>query len=270
MRKLYKPLDKNKLYQLYVIDKLSTPKIAKLLNVPFGRILYQLKKYRFKIRHPGSMGNEIKFNKKEYMKSYYKKYYKNNQIKLLEVAKKYREINKLKISKYLKKYHKRNKNKSKDYNRKYYLQNQSKLIEQAKINQKKRRLEIIEYRKKYYQDNKRKINQTRQYKYNTNINFKIRCRLAIRIWDALKNNSKSTKTIELLGCSLEFLKYHLESQFKPDMNWNNYSLYGWHIDHIIPCASFDLSKEEEQRKCFHYTNLQPLWAKENWSKNKYE
>jgi hypothetical protein len=50
------------------------------------------------------------------------------------------------------------------------------------------------------------------------------------------------------------------------MNWDNYGFYGWHIDHIRPCASFDLSKPSEQRKCFNYTNLQPLWATENWGK----
>ena len=70
----------------------------------------------------------------------------------------------------------------------------------------------------------------------------------------------------LIGCSLEELKKHLESQFKPGMSWKNRGRNGWHIDHIKPCASFDLSKSEEQHKCFHYSNLQPLWAKENLRK----
>jgi hypothetical protein len=71
----------------------------------------------------------------------------------------------------------------------------------------------------------------------------------------------------LLGCSINFLKKYLEDRFKEGMLWRNYGIYGWHIDHIIPCYNFDLSKLEEQNKCFHYSNLQPLWAKENWSKH---
>jgi hypothetical protein len=59
---------------------------------------------------------------------------------------------------------------------------------------------------------------------------------------------------------------HLESHFTEGMNWDNYGVYGWHMDHIIPCAAFDLTKPEDQSKCFHYTNLQPLWAKDNLSK----
>ena len=51
------------------------------------------------------------------------------------------------------------------------------------------------------------------------------------------------------------------------MTWENHTTHGWHIDHVKPCAVFDLSKPEEQKKCFHYTNLQPLWAKENLSKS---
>ena len=87
----------------------------------------------------------------------------------------------------------------------------------------------------------------------------------------MAGTSKSAATLELLGCSVEELKKHLENQFIKGMTWNNYGLHGWHIDHIKPCASFDLTKEEEQRKCFHYTNLQPLWAKDNLSKsNKYQ
>ena len=92
------------------------------------------------------------------------------------------------------------------------------------------------------------------------------CGLRIRLNKALRNNQKYGNTIKLIGCSIEQLKQHLESKFKLDMSWNNYGIYGWHIDHIKPCASFDLSKPSEQRKCFHYTNLQPLWAIDNLKK----
>jgi hypothetical protein len=93
------------------------------------------------------------------------------------------------------------------------------------------------------------------------INFRLTMNLRKRIWDALKRNSKSKHTLELLGCSIDKLKQYLESQFKEGMSWSNYGK--WHVDHIRPCASFDMSKVEEQKKCFHYTNLQPLWALEN-------
>lgn len=69
-----------------------------------------------------------------------------------------------------------------------------------------------------------------------------------------------------MGCSTETLKLHLEKQFKPGMTWGNHGVKGWHIDHIKPCASFDLTKPDDQLKCFHYTNLQPLWWHENLSK----
>jgi hypothetical protein len=86
-----------------------------------------------------------------------------------------------------------------------------------------------------------------------------------RVWDALHGN-KSKKTQELLGCCSTELKLYLEQKFKDGMSWENYGLYGWHVDHIIPCASFDLTDLEQQKKCFHYTNLQPLWAEENLEK----
>jgi hypothetical protein len=75
---------------------------------------------------------------------------------------------------------------------------------------------------------------------------------------------KSKKTQDLIGCSIEQLWVHLEKSFKTGMTRENYGK--WHMDHIRPCASFDLSKPEEQYKCFHYTNLQALWAHENFSK----
>jgi hypothetical protein len=69
---------------------------------------------------------------------------------------------------------------------------------------------------------------------------------------------------ELLGCTPDQLRAHLEAQFQPGMSWGNADQ--WHIDHIRPCASFDLTDPAQQRACFHYTNLQPLWAKDNLSK----
>lgn len=87
--------------------------------------------------------------------------------------------------------------------------------------------------------------------------------------DAIKRcgASKSSKTLELLGCSLKSLKSYIESKFLDGMNWDNYGYHGWHIDHIRPCCSFDLTDPEQQKQCFHYTNLQPLWAKDNLRKH---
>ena len=75
---------------------------------------------------------------------------------------------------------------------------------------------------------------------------------------------KQLKSRQLLGCSFETARKHIESLFKPGMSWNNYGK--WHMDHIIPCASFDLRCPVQQLACCHYTNLQPLWAFDNMSK----
>jgi hypothetical protein len=101
----------------------------------------------------------------------------------------------------------------------------------------------------------------------TDITFRLRALLNNRTRIAITSNLKQSSTIKLLGCTILQARKYIESQFKPGMNWSNHSLTGWHIDHKLPCAAFDLTKESEQRKCFHYTNLQPLWAHENLSKS---
>ncbi len=100
-----------------------------------------------------------------------------------------------------------------------------------------------------------------------NASFAISMRLRVRIANALArvHASKECSTAELLGCSWGFFLQHLEKQFLPGMTWENRKL--WHIDHIRPCAAFDLTRPEEQRRCFHYSNLRPLWAKDNLVKN---
>lgn len=85
--------------------------------------------------------------------------------------------------------------------------------------------------------------------------------------NSILDSKRQTRTSELIGCTPLFLKEYLESKFKKGMSWQNYGLYGWHIDHKIPCAKFDLTNDGDLRQCFHYTNLQPLWAKENCSKS---
>jgi len=79
---------------------------------------------------------------------------------------------------------------------------------------------------------------------------------------------KRKRTMNLTGCSLDFLYLYIEKQFTEGMSWDNYGKYGWHIDHIIPCNTFNLFDEKEQERCFHYSNLRPLWASENQSRPK--
>jgi plasmid maintenance system antidote protein VapI len=123
---------------------------------------------------------------------------------------------------------------------------------------------------KWRKENREKINKKiLQYEKNrklTDPEFKLLKTLRSRLACAIKrqNSSKNNTTIELLGCSVSFLKGYLAAKFKEGMTWENHG--EWHIDHIKPCASFNLLDEEEQKKCFHYTNLQPLWASENLSK----
>lgn len=84
---------------------------------------------------------------------------------------------------------------------------------------------------------------------------------------AIKVNAKSGSAVRDLGCSVDFLKTYLESLFQSGMSWDNWTLNGWHIDHISPLSSFNLSNRDELLKACHYTNLQPLWAKDNLAKS---
>lgn len=125
------------------------------------------------------------------------------------------------------------------------------------------------YRNQYLKHRDKKIKKACEYnkrRLKTDPLFKLKATLRSRILTALKNNKKSDLTMRLTGCSLENLRSHIEKQFKEGMSWDNHGIKGWHIDHIIPCKYFDLSDPEQQKKCFHYSNLQPLWWWENLRK----
>ena len=96
--------------------------------------------------------------------------------------------------------------------------------------------------------------------------YLISKRLRHRIFLALKGSQKSSTTMELLGCSKTQLVDFLKSKLVNGMTWEKVMSGDIHIDHIKPCASFDLSQPDQQKICFHYTNLQPLWAKDNLEK----
>lgn len=109
--------------------------------------------------------------------------------------------------------------------------------------------------------------EKRRIRYSTDLNYKITCNLRSRLHVALKRNKKHKNTMDLLGCSIdEFIK-HIELKFDHNMCWNDVMTGKIHIDHIRPCSSFDLTNKSQQEICFHYSNLQPLWAKDNFKKS---
>ena len=167
---------------------------------------------------------------------------------------------KARMQKYRKEYRKTAKGLEwiKNYRKSYYEKNCEKLIEKQR-----------EYCKN--PEVKKLINKRRRQKTATDPQFAIGLRVRGRLSKALKKVGavKSQKTKELLGCSFEFLKEHIESQFKEGMSWENRSSF--HIDHIRPLASFDLTDPKQLKAACHWTNLQPLYPIENIRKgDKYD
>jgi hypothetical protein len=203
-------------------------------------------------------------NNKEKMKLYYlnniekkkqydKEWILNNKEKKKQYDKKWRLNNKEHLNQYKKQWNLNNKEKNKRYQKKYYLKKKEKLNQYQKEWRLNNRKHIRKYENKYFKKRR-----------ETDPNFKLLRSIRTRILKALKRNHKSKSTIKLLGCSIEECWQHLESKFQPGMTKENHGK--WHIDHIKPCISFNLTDPEQQKICFHYTNLQPLWAEDNLKK----
>ena len=134
------------------------------------------------------------------------------------------------------------------------------------INKDKIKIKQKRYMKRYCEINKDKLKTYRKTKLKTDVQFKLSCVLRNRLNTAIKENYKIGSAVKDLGCSIDELKAYLESKFRTGMTWDNYGHQGWHIDHIKPLASFDLTDRNQLLEACHYTNLQPLWANENLSK----
>ena len=182
-----------------------------------------------------------------------------------EYMKEYRLKNKEKIAKNKKEHYLKNEESIKKYRQEYSLKNKENIAKKKKAYSLNNKENIAKYKKKYYLNNKEYLLKIRSAwdikRRKNNPNYKLRNNLRSRIWSVLKGIHKSTSTMKLLGCSIDELWNHLESKFKPWMTKENYGL--WHVDHIKPCASFDLTCPVQQLACFHYTNLQPLSATDN-------
>ena len=196
---------------------------------------------------------------------------KNNREKQREAQKKWRENN----PEYMANYGKTDK--IKEYQKKYYQEHKEKYIERKqewrKNNPEKDKVE----RKKYIENNREKVNKYhanwKKEKREKDIYYKIKENMSRRIryeLNHLLKGKKTKRTFFYIGCSVDELKKYLESKFQDNFRWDNYGEV-WHIDHIIPCSSWNLCDNFENKCCWNYRNLQPLIASENQSKrDKYD
>jgi hypothetical protein len=160
------------------------------------------------------------------------------------------------------------KGKKRMYAKKYYSINIEKIKAYRNKPEIKEKCRISD--KRYYDKNRQKIIKKvgayHEYKRSISDEYKVLTNLRCRLWNILFNTKLSgirVKENEFIGCSKLELKTHLESKFKDGMMWSNYGICGWHIDHIKPCSKFEFNNIEDIKNCFHYTNLQPLWAIDN-------
>lgn len=145
------------------------------------------------------------------------------------------------------------KKRNKTGHRNYYLNNKQMILKKNK-----------KYLKTYKDTYKPRRNARNKERFKTDIAFKLSHYLRRRMNSAIKRNQKNGSAVSDLGCTIQFFKTHIESKFLNGMTWNNHG--EWHLDHIRPLASFDFSDRNQFLQAAHYTNYQPLWAKDNLCK----
>lgn len=196
------------------------------------------KRRNFNKEQTNAKNREYRVKNTDKVRAYVRKSYNKNKHKYKERLKKWRKDNKEYMAKYYQVY---------------------KITNADKIQEYENSLKRKQQRKKYmYIYEKERLSNDSLYRLQKNLRARLR--------SALHNNYKTGSAVRDLGCSISEFKAHLESQFQSGMTWNNYGRDGWHIDHIRPLTSFDLTDSKQIKQACHYTNLQPLWAEENLSK----
>ena len=214
-----------------------------------------------------------------------KEYYRKHKARIRAWSKSHIEANKEHYNASSREYHHKNKEKCnlacKEYDKKHKEELKQKRAERYRLNKAKMSKKCSERYFANHEENKRKAKEKRstnkearnnrhKERYIADVQYKLTNIIRTRIYRAIKeSNTKRHKSIEqLIGCNLDALKVYIESQFDSSMNWDNHSVYGWHIDHIKPINTFDLTDIEQQKECFHYTNLRPLWSTDNLTRPK--
>lgn len=150
---------------------------------------------------------------------------------------------------------------SAEYRPSYQKENSHKWAEYRSDNRERLASEAREYRAENKVDISARDVARKRRKRNVDPIYAMRHRIRARIAMAYSGRLKPASTQRLIGCSFDEFALHMSKQFKEGMTWENRR--EWHIDHIIPVSSFDLSDAEQAKKAFHWSNCQPLWAKEN-------
>ena len=174
---------------------------------------------------------------------YNKQYWQDTKEEQSEKSKKWREANPEKVKEGMKRWLEENKEHKKQKDKEYREAHKD---------------QYRETQRKWYRENYKKLKEEGGEKF---IAHKLKSNMGRRIREIL-GQDKSERCVDYVGCSIEELRSHLETTFKEDMTWENYGSE-WHIDHRLPCASFNMLDENERMACFYYKNLQALWAAEN-------
>ena len=199
---------------------------------------------------------------KEHRRIYNKTYREKNRDKLVKRSREYYKNNADELNRKKKIYCKNNQEKISVIKKNYSLEN----IEKRNKYRKENHLILIAWKEKNRDKMRAYHSLYRRNKRISSVQFKLADRLRVRFNKIMRGKSRSEKFLEILGCNMDFLRDYLEIKFKDGMSWKN--IGQWHIDHIKPICNFNLTLNDEIRKAFNYTNLQPLWAQENLSKGR--
>lgn len=193
-------------------------------------------------------------------------YHRDREVRLGKVRQ-YRLENKEKCKESVKKSYLKNREKFRAYGKLRYVANRDRFLQERKKYRIENKELVREQKKKDFQLHKDRARTYINNRRKNDINFKLSIMFRVSLLDNLRKQSakKEGRALVLLGCDIPFFKAYMEKQFVGKMSWDNHGKV-WQIDHRIPCKMFDLSDAEQQKKCFHYTNMQPKYKFENLSK----